>query len=49
VTTSRIVENLAVFDFALTDAEVATIDALEANWRIGAWSEQSAHPHYPFK
>ena len=32
----RIVENAAIFDFALTDAEMKQIDALDKNARIGA-------------
>ena len=31
----RIAENAAIFDFALTDAEMATIDALGSNGRMG--------------
>ena len=35
VTPERIEENLAIFDFHLTDAEVEAIDALDAGERIG--------------
>jgi 2,5-diketo-D-gluconate reductase A len=35
VTPSRIAENFAVFDFALTDDEVAAISALDVDGRIG--------------
>jgi 2,5-diketo-D-gluconate reductase A len=35
VTPARIAENLAVFDFALTDAELAAIDALDSGSRGG--------------
>lgn len=33
---ARIAENLAVFDFELTEAEIAAISALERNGRVGA-------------
>ena len=33
---ARLSENLAIFDFALTDAEMAAIAALDRNGRIGA-------------
>jgi diketogulonate reductase-like aldo/keto reductase len=35
VTPSRIAENAALFDFALSDAEMARLDALEENLVTG--------------
>lgn len=35
VTPSRIRENIAVFDFTLTDADVAALSTLDRNGRIG--------------
>ena len=32
----RIVENFAIFDFQLTDAEIAVITALERDGRVGS-------------
>lgn len=32
----RIIENAAIFDFTLTDAEMAQINALDKNTRVGA-------------
>ncbi|HYB79791.1 MAG TPA: aldo/keto reductase [Thermoplasmata archaeon] len=34
----RILENAQVFDFALTDAEVAALDALKGGPRVGMWN-----------
>jgi diketogulonate reductase-like aldo/keto reductase len=35
VTPSRIAENIAVFDFALDDADMAALDALDRGRRTG--------------
>ncbi|GMS82952.1 hypothetical protein PENTCL1PPCAC_5127, partial [Pristionchus entomophagus] len=46
----RIQENLNLFSFSLTEADMATIDALDKNWRILDLSfRDSHHPHFPYK
>jgi 2,5-diketo-D-gluconate reductase A len=40
VTPDRIVENIELFDFAMTDADMATIDALDTGKRVGADPDQ---------
>ncbi|KAG7312578.1 hypothetical protein JYU34_000878 [Plutella xylostella] len=46
---SRLVENLNIFDFHLTPAEVATISAFDSNKRFTFPSFWQNHPHYPFE
>lgn len=57
VTPSRIMENIQVFDFALTEEEMDQIGSLDKNWRYivpmieadGKMIPRDAgHPHYPF-
>lgn len=49
VTPSRIEENAAVFDFALTEEEMATINSFDCNGRIIDWGPScAAHQDYPF-
>ena len=40
----RIAENAAVFDFALTEGELARLDALRGTERISGWGDTSAIP-----
>jgi len=53
VTASRIVENSQLFDFSLTEEEMADIDSFDCNGRIivpmlNGKPRDAAHPHYPF-
>jgi len=45
----RIAENFAVFDFALTDAEMASIDALDTGVRSGPNPDDIDTVKYPFR
>jgi len=47
VTPERIAENFNVFDFTLTDDEIAAINGLEANNRTGAHPAEAAFPQTP--
>merc|ERR1711972_36543 len=49
VTPSRIQENFNVWDFKLTDEDMAVMDSLNVGWRHLLWAETSMHPDYPFK
>lgn len=48
VTPERIVENLQVFDFKLSDEEMATLLSFNRNWRIGVLADQAHLPEYPY-
>ncbi|KAM4642230.1 aldo-keto reductase family 1 member A1 [Discoglossus pictus] len=57
VTPARILQNLQVFDFCLTEEEMKEIGALNKNWRYiiplitiagKSIARDAAHPHYPF-
>uniref|UniRef100_A0A1I7XB24 Aldo_ket_red domain-containing protein n=1 Tax=Heterorhabditis bacteriophora TaxID=37862 RepID=A0A1I7XB24_HETBA len=49
VTEGRIKENINIFDFALSETEMATIDKLDQNWRfVDLTFRDSDHPHFPF-
>ncbi|XP_067015252.1 1,5-anhydro-D-fructose reductase [Anabrus simplex] len=45
---SRIEENIQVFDFSLSDDEMAFMDSLDNNTRTCPFSEMKSHPNYPF-
>jgi len=45
----RIAENISIFDFALTQNEIAAIDALDTGIRGGPDPELIDLQHYPFK
>uniref|UniRef100_A0A6E8W7B2 Aldo_ket_red domain-containing protein n=2 Tax=gambiae species complex TaxID=44542 RepID=A0A6E8W7B2_ANOCL len=45
----RIRQNLNIFDFALTPAEVVTLDALNTGERLVKFEMGLAHPFYPFE
>ncbi|CAJ0926443.1 unnamed protein product, partial [Mesorhabditis belari] len=45
----RIKENGALFDFELSQGELAEIDGLDKNWRILDLTQRDGdHPHFPF-
>lgn len=48
VTKSRIVSNIQVFDFNLSDEEVEKLDALNKNKRFVTFDSASGHKDYPF-
>jgi len=48
VTKSRIVSNFDVFNFELSAADIAAIDAFDCNGRFVALTLVAHHPHYPF-
>jgi aldehyde reductase len=48
VTPSRIVENIQVFDFKLSDEEMATILSFNRNWRACSLTNMSHLEEYPF-
>jgi aldehyde reductase len=53
VTPSRIEENSKLFDFNLTNEDMATINSFECNGRVinvlvDGKSRDAAHPHFPF-
>ncbi len=49
VTTTRIDENIRVFDFVLTDDDMLNIDSLDRNMRITDLTfRDKDHPHFPF-
>ncbi|XP_037795151.1 LOW QUALITY PROTEIN: aldo-keto reductase family 1 member B1-like [Penaeus monodon] len=48
VTKSRIEENIQVFDFALSDDDMKTIDDFDCNGRFLHLTWVQDHPHWPF-
>jgi len=49
VTKSRIVDNIELFDFALSDDEMKAIDSMDCNRRICPESSAVNHQYHPFK
>lgn len=49
VTPARIQANYQVWDFQLSDEDMAFFDDLNVGWRHLIWAETSGHPDYPFK
>merc|ERR1719516_899295 len=49
VTPSRIDENAAVFDFALSEEDMDTITGFDCNGRMIVPERDASHPHYPFQ
>ncbi len=49
-TPARIQANFDVFSFALTEAEMAAMEGLNANWRNNTWSQFGINKHkdWPF-
>ncbi|XP_070281153.1 aldo-keto reductase family 1 member D1-like [Myotis yumanensis] len=45
---AKIKENFQIFDFSLTEEEMKSIEALNANVRIVRLDKLSRHPEYPF-
>lgn len=48
VRAERIAENIAVFDFQLSDAERADLDAFETGERVIDFEESRGHKYFPF-
>lgn len=48
VTKDRIISNFQVFDFELSDEDMALIDSFDCNGRICPMSLSTTHPDYPF-
>lgn len=48
VTESRIIGNIQVYDFELSQEDMDGFDALNNGWRHLLWRETSNHPDYPF-
>jgi len=49
VTKSRIISNIDVFDFALSDEEMKTLDSFDRNGRLCPESGALNHQYHPFK
>jgi len=49
VTEARIIGNVRVYDFELSEEDMDGFDALNVGWRHLLWRETSNHPDYPFK
>ncbi|CAH1276529.1 unnamed protein product [Diabrotica balteata] len=48
VNKNRIQENINIFDFELSAADVAVMDTFDCNGRVCWYVEAIGHPHYPF-
>jgi aldehyde reductase len=48
VTPSRVISNFDVFNFQLTDEEIALLESYNSNYRVCGMSNHAQHPHYPF-
>jgi diketogulonate reductase-like aldo/keto reductase len=48
ITKDRIVSNIDVFDFKLSDEDMKTVDALDSNMRICDLTRDIECKHYPF-
>lgn len=49
-TKERIIANINIFDFDMTDEEIASINALNKDWRNNTWSQYgiNKHKNWPF-
>jgi aldehyde reductase len=44
----RLEENIKIWDFKLSQEDMASIDKLDRNWRLLTLDRDNAHKHYPF-
>ncbi|KOC62648.1 Alcohol dehydrogenase [NADP(+)] A [Habropoda laboriosa] len=49
VTPSRLKENMSIFDFSLTDEEMATIASISTGQRVSRFGDAKGHKYYPFE
>jgi aldehyde reductase len=48
VNKKRLEENISIFDFTMSDEDMAYVSSLDRNWRSCTMSMCAASPHYPF-
>lgn len=48
VTSSRLKENMNIFDFSLTNEEMASIDKIGTGQRVARFGDARGHKYYPF-
>ena len=47
-TPSRIIANIELFDWEISDEDMKSFAKLNCGWRHLLWAETSNHPDYPF-